>query len=166
MGLGLGFRRRSGCVTELSNSLRSAFAAYLNNPSGCVTSIDREGLNLGWEPRGDWDSGVVKSICDELRLWHVVDPFVNKTTTSNRSYFRLHGRNGWRYQYEDGELEELALALPKRKESYVFFNNYKMTEDALRFCKLLEATEEQSIPRANPSPVGRGQGEGLDESRE
>lgn len=99
-------------------------------------SIDRQGLNLGWEPRGEWDSAVVKSICDELSLWHVVDPFVNKTTTSNRCYFRLHGRGGWRYQYEDGELEELALLLPKRRHCYVFFNNYKMIEDALRFCKL------------------------------
>ena len=112
---------------------------HIANPKKFVASIDREGLNLGWEPRGDWDGAVVKSICDELGLWHVVDPFVNKTTTSNRPYFRLHGRNGWRYQYEDGELEELALALPKRKGSYVFFNNSKMTEDALRFCKLLGA---------------------------
>jgi uncharacterized protein YecE (DUF72 family) len=111
---------------------------HIANLKKFITSIDREGLNLAWEPRGDWDSGVVKSICDELRLWHVVDPFVNKTTTLKRAYYRLHGRGGWRYQYEDGELEELARALPKRKESYVFFNNYKMTEDALRFCKLLE----------------------------
>lgn len=110
---------------------------HIGNLKKFFTSIDRDGLNLGWEPRGDWDGVVVKSICDELRLWHVVDPFVNKTTTSTRSYFRLHGRNGWRYQYEDGELEELALALPKRNKSYVFFNNYKMTEDALRFCKIL-----------------------------
>jgi len=107
------------------------------------TSIDGQGLKFCWEPRGDWDIGVVKSICSDLRLWHVVDPFVNKTTTGNRSYFRLHGRNGWRYQYEDGELEELALGLQKRKGSYVFFNNYKMTEDALRFCKLLAATEDR-----------------------
>lgn len=116
---------------------------HIANLKRFFTSIDRRGLNLGWEPRGDWDSGLVKSICDELRLWHVVDPFVNKTTTLNRSYFRLHGRNGWRYQYEDGELEELALEVPTRKESYVFFNNYKMTEDALRFCKLLAATEQR-----------------------
>ena len=43
----------------------------------------------------------------------------------------------WTVNFKDAELEELARALPKRKESYVFFNNYKMTEDALRFCKLL-----------------------------
>jgi uncharacterized protein YecE (DUF72 family) len=102
-----------------------------------VSSLDRRSFNLAWEPRGNWQSGVVKSICDELRLWHVVDPFLAKTTTPKRSYFRLHGRGGWRYQYEDGELEELALALPKRAGCYVFFNNHKMTEDALRFCKLL-----------------------------
>jgi uncharacterized protein YecE (DUF72 family) len=54
----------------------------------------------------------------------------------------LHGRGGWRYQYEDGELEELALTLPKRTGGYVFFNSYKMTEDALRFCKLLALTQD------------------------
>ena len=100
-------------------------------------ALDRRGFNLGWEPRGNWDSSVVRSISRELRLWHVVDPFVDKTTTPQRSYFRLHGRGGWRYQYEDSELEELALILPKRREGYVFFNNHKMTEDALRFCKEL-----------------------------
>jgi uncharacterized protein YecE (DUF72 family) len=92
-------------------------------------------FNLGWEPRGNWDDGVIKSICEELGLWHVVDPFVNRTTTPKLTYFRLHGRGGWRYQYEDAELAELASALPARRESYVFFNNSKMTEDALRFCR-------------------------------
>lgn len=90
------------------------------------SSIDRQDLNVCWEARGDWDSTVVRSICTSLRLWHVVDPFVVKTVTPDQSYFRLHGRDGWRYQYEDGELEELAGALPKRKECYVFFNNSKM----------------------------------------
>lgn len=100
-------------------------------------ALDRQGLNLGWEPRGDWNSGLVKSICQALRLWHVVDPFVGKTSTPKLSYFRLHGRNGWRYRYEDGELEELAATVPKRTRCYVFFNNYQMTQDATRFCKLL-----------------------------
>lgn len=100
-------------------------------------SIDRQDLNLGWEPRGNWDSAVVRSICDNLQLWHVVDPFVGKTVTPNRSYFRLHGRDGWRYQYEVSELQELAAIVTRQKASYVFFNNSKMSEDALRFCSLL-----------------------------
>ncbi|MFN2579198.1 MAG: DUF72 domain-containing protein, partial [Pyrinomonadaceae bacterium] len=82
-------------------------------------------------------AGIVRQICATLRLWHVVDPFVGETTTPDKCYYRLHGRNGWRYQYETGELEELAAGLPKRKGGYVFFNNRTMTEDALKFCKAL-----------------------------
>lgn len=103
------------------------------------SKIERQNLNLAWEPRGEWDDQVVASICAELDLWHVVDPFVRKTVTADKCYFRLHGRRGWRYQYEDAELEELAGILPRNKDAYVFFNNSKMTEDALRFCEMIES---------------------------
>jgi uncharacterized protein YecE (DUF72 family) len=43
---------------------------------------------------------------------------------------------GWRYRYEDDELEELVL-LPEEGTSYVFFNNNVMTEDAIRFQRVL-----------------------------
>jgi uncharacterized protein YecE (DUF72 family) len=94
-----------------------------------------------WEPRGDWDSKVVKSLCERLNLWHAVDPFVNESVTPGSLYFRLHGRGGWRYVYEEDELRELAaiLAEPSAedKQPYVFFNNVRMTEDALRFRKII-----------------------------
>jgi uncharacterized protein YecE (DUF72 family) len=102
------------------------------------SSIKRGKLNFCWEPRGDWDTDVVKGICKELKLWHTVDPFKAKTVTPKQCYFRLHGIGGWRYKYEDGELEELAAMLPGDKASYVFFNNREMLEDAVRFQKLLE----------------------------
>jgi len=101
------------------------------------SNLDRRDLNLCWEPRGDWDKDLVRSICTRLQLSHVVDPFSSKTETPDKCYFRLHGRHGWRYQYEADELAELAASVPKRKPSYVFFNNSKMTEDALRFRELL-----------------------------
>jgi uncharacterized protein YecE (DUF72 family) len=104
-------------------------------------SIDRNDLNLCWEPRGNWDEEVVRSLCARLGLWHVVDPFVGKTETPDNCYFRLHGRNGWRYQYETGELEDLADTVLKRKTSYVFFNNSRMIDDALRFCNILNDRE-------------------------
>lgn len=99
--------------------------------------IDRQNLSFCWEPRGEWGSALVKSLCDRLDLCHVVDPFVGKTVTPNRCYYRLHGRNSWRYQYEDNELQELVAGLPRSDESYVFFNNSKMIEDAQRFCRLV-----------------------------
>ena len=99
--------------------------------------IDRHGLNLCWEPRGDWDPDLVRSLCANLALRHVVDPFVSKTVTPDKPYFRLHGRAGWRYKYETSELVELAAMLPRNKSGYVFFNNSAMTEDALRFSELI-----------------------------
>jgi uncharacterized protein YecE (DUF72 family) len=70
-------------------------------------------------------------------LWHVVDPFEKTTATPEKRYYRLHGRGGWRYKYEDDELEELAAMMPKNKTAYVFFNNIYMTEDALKFKEIL-----------------------------
>ncbi|HVF57871.1 MAG TPA: DUF72 domain-containing protein [Pyrinomonadaceae bacterium] len=94
-------------------------------------------LEFLWEPRGAWPDELVRSLCDELDLTHVVDPFVARTVTTSRArYFRLHGRGGWRYQYEDGELEELLSMLPRGKTSYVLFNNVRMREDASRFQEL------------------------------
>ena len=112
-------------------------AANISSMEKFFSSIDRQDLNLCWEPRGDWDAGVVRSICVSLDLCHVVDPFIGKTVTPEKYYFRLHGRSGWRYQYELSELQELATSLVKSSRGYVFFNNSKMTEDALTFCKVL-----------------------------
>jgi uncharacterized protein YecE (DUF72 family) len=100
-------------------------------------SVKRENLNFAWEPRGDWDGKTVKSICENLDLWNAVDPFSKPTETPDRCYYRLHGRTGFRYKYEEDELAELAAMLPARKTSYVFFNNRYMLEDALIFRSLL-----------------------------
>jgi len=99
----------------------------------------RDRLNFCWEPRGGWPRETVKELCDELDLWHVVDPFAERTVTPRRCYFRLHGRRGWRYKYEDGELEELRSMLPEDSTSYVFFNNVEMLDDAVRFREIVEA---------------------------
>ena len=99
--------------------------------------INRGQLNFCWEPRGAWDDKVVRDLCERLDLWHVVDPLKTRTVTPDRCYFRLHGITGWRYKYEEGELEELAALLPKNKTSYVFFNNIYMTEDAVRFQEIV-----------------------------
>jgi uncharacterized protein YecE (DUF72 family) len=96
-------------------------------------------LQFLWEPRGAWSDDTVRELCHELDLTHVVDPFAARTVTPERCYFRLHGRTGFRYVYEDDELEELLGMLPKNETSYVLFNNVRMREDAARFQKLTKA---------------------------
>jgi uncharacterized protein YecE (DUF72 family) len=103
------------------------------------STVKRGKLNFCWEPRGaTWNDTTVKDICKALKLWHVVDPFVRRTLTPDKCYFRLHGRTGWRYKYEEDELEELVMMLPKNKLSYVFFNNIYMTQDAQIFQEIIK----------------------------
>ena len=99
--------------------------------------IQRSGLRCGWEPRGPWDKQLLKALCQELDLWHVVDPFTSASVTPDKCYFRLHGRQGWRYHYEPAELADLVELLPTRQAGYVFFNNSAMKQDALAFKQLL-----------------------------
>ncbi|GAB4041682.1 DUF72 domain-containing protein [Spirosoma gilvum] len=112
-------------------------ASHIGYLRDFFTSIDRTGLTLCWEPRGKWQREVIEELCQDLQLWHVVDPFTTATVTPEHCYFRLHGRQGWRYQYEPQELTELVELLPPDQPAYVFFNNVHMWEDALSFKRLL-----------------------------
>jgi len=94
--------------------------------------IDRDGFNLVWEPRGKWPDETIVELCDELGLWHCVDPFAHRTVTPDRTYYRLHGIPRWRYTYNDDELSDLSALIPKDRLAYIFFNNITMKDDALR----------------------------------
>ncbi|HEX8491272.1 MAG TPA: DUF72 domain-containing protein [Pyrinomonadaceae bacterium] len=104
--------------------------------------VERGGLQFLWEPRGDWPTDVLRQLCSELELVHVVDPFTARTVTPEFCYFRLHGRKGWRHVYEDDELEELLEMLTGAKSAYVLFNNLRMIEDAARFQELVRRRKE------------------------
>lgn len=115
------------------------YADNIENLRRFFSNIKRGKLNFAWEPRGElWSEKIVREICEEHDLWHVVDPFERATVTPEKCYYRLHGRGGWRYKYEDDELEELAAMMPKNKTAYVFFNNIYMTEDASKFKEIIK----------------------------
>jgi len=94
-----------------------------------------------WEPRGEWPEKLIAELCRELELTHVVDPYAARTVTPERCYYRLHGRSGWRYQYEDDELAELITMLPPKGVKYVLFNNVRMLDDAARFQQMAQEPE-------------------------
>lgn len=113
-------------------------AGHIKNLRHFFMDAERDGLQFLWEPRGDWPTKTIRDLCEELELAHVVDPFAARTVTPQLTYFRLHGRRGFRYVYEDDELEELLTMLPRESTSYVLFNNVRMAQDAARFQALVE----------------------------
>lgn len=125
------------CPASLKPTLEN-----IANIRNFFSELDAEGLTLCWEPRGKWEDDTIREICDEFGLWHTVDPFERRTVTPDRCYFRLHGRNGWRYKYEEAELEELAAMLPAENTSYVFFNNREMFDDAQIFREIVKNLDD------------------------
>jgi uncharacterized protein YecE (DUF72 family) len=112
------------------------------------STVDREGLNFAWEPRGSaWTIDIVSALCRDLDLWHAVDPFALRSETPEKCYFRMHGRIRWRYSYDLTELEELATLLPSAVPSYVFFNNVTMSKDAKSLQQILTRNLKEGASR-------------------
>ena len=113
-----------------------------------VQKIDRNHLNIAWEPRGDWKDNPkrVEKICDDLNLIHVVDILRREPISShNIAYIRLHGLNpneyNYDYDYSDEELQQLTEKLEnlsnEHDKIYCMFNNYEMFENAKRLEEIL-----------------------------
>ena len=119
--------------TELNLTNARRFFGRIARPAG---------VQLMLEPRGPaWTAELGRSLCDELGLAHVVDPFVTNPidhASDAVRYFRLHGISGARHVYTDTELHELlriARTVPTAR-TYVMFNNIPRVFDAQRFIAL------------------------------
>ncbi len=102
-----------------------------------VSEVERPAGRLLWEPRGDWPSELLRELCAELDLVHVVDPMQHETVTPEQTYYRLHGTTGSRHVHTDDELRRLRDLVDGRPSPYVMFNNLPRTGDAERFRALL-----------------------------
>ena len=104
--------------------------------------IKRPPARLLWEPRGtQWvaQRELALSLCRELDLVYVVDPFVTQAEPGRAVYWRLHGIGGARHSYTDAELQQLHRMLLDAQPSgpaYVLFNNLPRIGDAKRFSAL------------------------------
>jgi uncharacterized protein YecE (DUF72 family) len=107
----------------------------IKNLKTFFSTIERGNFLFGWEPRG-WPHELVKSLCEELELIHVVDPFKEEAFGAI-VYWRLHGKDGYRYRYCDEELKGLFDKIKPSSIYYVMFNNTNMFEDAQRFLRIM-----------------------------
>lgn len=152
-------------ILETCRALRSRFVVVQTPPSfACneinksnmslfFSSIERKGLQIGWEPRGDWKDhpDEIRELCGELSLIHVLDPLrvlpmsaSNADSASDTAYFRLHGlgvkETNYGYKYTEEDLAKLASIVAKHTgcwRLYVMFNNVHMGSDALRLKRKL-----------------------------
>jgi uncharacterized protein YecE (DUF72 family) len=106
---------------------------------------DRGRLRFGWEPRHTtWTRGLVRDLCWELELIHIVDPLEQADVYGSPRYLRLHGKSlgGFRYDYgrtyTDAELADIH-AHCQPGPTYCLFNNKQMATDAERFLSLTPA---------------------------
>ncbi len=79
-----------------------------------------------------------------------VDPFKNEPKlTGKLHYWRLHGRNGYKYgyKYSEEDLHELVYIVKKNsdaEELYILFNNKFMYENARTFRELIKGAGYQT----------------------
>ena len=115
--------------------------------------IERPEARLLWEPRGArWvaERSLALSLCRELDLVHVVDPFVTPPDPSQPVYWRLHGAAGPRSSYSDAQLQQLGAMLSAANNpapQYVMFNNMPRVGDAKRFAQLVASNRGGSRDR-------------------
>ena len=100
--------------------------------------VKKENFIFVWEPRGKWEVGSIKNLCQELNLVHCADPFKQKPSFGKINYFRLHGKPGYNlsYQYTDPDLNKLEEMCDK-EINYCMFNNLSMARDAQRFEQII-----------------------------
>lgn len=106
----------------------------ISNLRRFFSTVERENFLFVWEPRGEWESELIKELSEELDLIHCVDPFVSKPVGGRLLYLRLHGGRGYRHKYTEEELKPLLQWIKDTsKETYLLFNNIYMWDDA-RLC--------------------------------
>jgi uncharacterized protein YecE (DUF72 family) len=128
--------RATGVLLQCPRSFRPT-AQNVSEMTTFLTRVQRPDGRLLWEPRGDWPESLLKELCAELRLAHVVDPMQTETVTPQDTYYRLHGTTGSRHVHTDAELRRLRSMIEGRVRPYVLFNNLPRVADAERFLEML-----------------------------
>lgn len=112
-------------------------AEHMDNMRAFFEEVDRGDLVFAWEPRGEWEDDVIVALCQDLGLVHCVDPFQLQPATEELAYFRLHGIDGYYYNYTEEDLEQLVEWCAPFDRAYVLFNNVSMWEGGLRFQEMI-----------------------------
>lgn len=135
------------CVLQTPGSFDCSHE-HEENMRKLLSRLERGGVDLAWEPRGDWKQHPerVQRICNDLGLIHVVDIMRREPVSAHpTAYVRLHGLNedeyDYDYDYTADELEDLARRVSQLADAhdtvYCLFNNFQMYDNAQQLMELL-----------------------------
>jgi len=124
---------------------------FSDEASETLREFKEQDLILIVEPRHkSWFIEEVIKFFTDNEIILCVDPFKNEPRLTGRLYYwRLHGRDGYKYgyKYNEKDLSELIDIVKKNSnadELYILFNNKFMYEDAKTFRKLIEKAGYQT----------------------
>jgi uncharacterized protein YecE (DUF72 family) len=153
---------------ELATALEAPVVVFQNPPSFEASEpnmrqmrrffewAERGRLQFAWEPRHvTWTGDIIRALCTELELIHVVDPLEQADVFGNPRYLRLHGQSLGRFRYDyNRPYSDEDLAEIKRRcqpgPTYCLFNNKQMAVDTDRFMKILQRAADMSSMSRNP----------------
>lgn len=132
------------CIVQCPPSFKP-IKNNIKNMKEFFNSVDRKGVKVAWEPRGDWSDEIIGEICIELDIIPVFDALkIGKIPyESEITYLRLHGLGeksyNYSYKYTNEDLNRLWNIIKRGggDEIYVMFNNKFMLEDSMRFSELI-----------------------------
>lgn len=140
------------CIFQTPSSFKPT-NENIKNMYNFFSSINRDKLYLGWEPRGqDWTTTIVEKIVKDLDLIYVYDPFAHPIDyESPVFYFRLHGsppgKKMYYYNYSEKDLLWLLSYINTLRENkpdtmvYVLFNNGIYSWDsAIHFLDIVKSS--------------------------
>ncbi|ALM75264.1 DUF72 domain-containing protein [Thermococcus barophilus] len=132
-------------LIQLPKSFKESEESFANAEK-FFSKISRD-IEIAVELRG-WSEKGIKKFVKEFDVIDVTDPLIRKPLhRGDINYYRLHGtyENGriiYKHRYTDEELERIAERVKEwnKKESYVYFNNVYICDDAKRFRVMMNET--------------------------
>ena len=130
-------------LIQLPKSFKESEESF-TNAEKFFRQINRGNFEIVIELRG-WSEEGIKEFVKEFDLINVADPVIGRPLHRKRiNYYRLHGayqrrRIIYKHKYSEKELREIAKKVKEwdKEESYVYFNNAYMCDDAKRFIQIL-----------------------------
>ncbi len=100
-----------------------------------------KGITFVWEPRGRWNTEILKEISKDCEILIGGDPLGGGYLMGEVFYLRLHGIGGFRYKFKEEDFRKISEIIGNKK-TYVMFNNISMFEDALKFKKFISGRKK------------------------